>query len=78
MICYLAMSYHGTEARVAPSLQATTSFLKQGIHVFSPLIYVNQIADQMFFPDIDHRRRVIMPYLLDSLKISKGMITGDC
>ena len=75
---YLALPYHGTEEqkafRTELSLTAAAEFLRQGIHVFAPIIYVNQIAKSMQFSTQDQRRGVIMPYLLDFLKVSKGMV----
>ncbi len=71
---YLAMPYHGTEAqkaaRVALSLQAAITFLKQGIHVFAPLIYVNQIADQMSFPDLERLKHTADRYFGNDLPSS--------
>lgn len=60
--------------RYEVSLKLTTELLAQGIHVFSPLIYTRTIVEAIDFLSIEERRRVIMAYLLDFLKVSKGMI----
>lgn len=75
---YLAVPYHGTEAekkyRTEISLKATIEFLRQGIHLFSPVLYVNKIAEELNFSSLEKRRAVVMPYLLEFLKLSKGLI----
>lgn len=75
---YLAVPYQGSDEqrayRTEISLKATAEFLRQGIHLFAPIIYVNQIAKELNLPSTEERRKVIMPYLFDFLKISKGMI----
>ncbi|MBY0292967.1 MAG: DUF1937 family protein [Alphaproteobacteria bacterium] len=75
---YLAVPYHGTEEQQAYrreiSLKAAAEFLRQGIHLFAPVIYVNQIAEKLDFPSLENRRNIIMPYLLDFLQASKGLI----
>jgi hypothetical protein len=75
---YLAVPYHGTEEekryRIEISLKATTEFLRQGIHLFSPVLYVNKIAEELSFSSLEKRRSIVMPYLLEFLKLSKGLI----
>lgn len=75
---YLAVPYQGSEDekkyRSDFSLQAVTTFLRQGIHVFAPVNYVNKIAEELALPSLEERRDFIMPYLLDFLKVSKGMV----
>ena len=75
---YLALPYKGTDQeivyRIEVALQATTDFLLQGYSVFSPTLYVNRIAEALCLPSLDKRREIIMPYLFDFLKVSKGMI----
>jgi len=75
---YLAGPLKGTleqEAhRFEVSLKLTTAFLKQGINVFSPIIYTKKIAEALDFSSDEDRRCVMMTYLLDFLKVSKGMI----
>lgn len=74
---YLAIPYQGTEeqqeARTELSFTAATECLRQGIHLFAPLIYVNTIADRLGL-NLEQRRVIVMPYLLDFLKVSKGLI----
>ncbi|OJW47188.1 MAG: hypothetical protein BGO67_03680 [Alphaproteobacteria bacterium 41-28] len=75
---YLAMPYQGTEEekkyRTELSLKAVTEFLRQGIHVFAPLNYVNKIAEELALPSLEKRRGIVLPYLLDFLRVSKGMV----
>ncbi len=75
---YLAVPYQGSEEekkyRTELSLRTTTEFLRQGISLFSPVIYVNKIAEELALPSLERRREVIMPYLFEFLKVSKGMI----
>jgi len=75
---YLAIPYHGSEEQKAYrhklSLNATAEFLRQGVHVFSPVIYVNQIVEKLDFPSLEKRRTVTMAYLLNFLRVSKGLI----
>jgi hypothetical protein len=75
---YLAAPYHGTEEekkyRTELSLKATAEFLRQGIHVFAPLNYVNKIAEELAFTSLEKRRGIVLPYLLDFLRVSKGMV----
>lgn len=75
---YLAVPYQGSEEekkyRTELSLKATTAFLRQGIHVFSPVVYVNKIAEELGLSSLEKRREIIMPYLFDFLKVSKGLI----
>jgi len=75
---YLASPLKGTPEEEAyrcdVSLKLTTAFLAQGIHVFSPLIYTQQIVESLGFSSMEERRQVIIDYLFDFLKVSKGMI----
>lgn len=75
---YLAIPYHGSEEqqvyRHEVSLKAAAEFLRQGLHVFAPVIYVNQIVEKLDLSSLEKRRAVAMPYLLDFLRISKGLI----
>ena len=75
---FLSVAYHGTTEekayRHAISLKMTAECLRQGIHIFAPVIYVNQIVDEMKLPSTEERRKLVMPYLFDFLKVSKGMI----
>jgi len=75
---YLAIPYHGSEEQRAYrseiSLKAAAEFLRQSIHVFAPVIYVNQIVEKLDLPSMEKRRVVTMPYLLDFLQASKGLI----
>ncbi|MBI2707288.1 MAG: DUF1937 family protein [Proteobacteria bacterium] len=75
---YLAIPYQGSEEekkyRTEFSLKVTTEFLRQGIHLFSPVIYVNKIAEELGLSSLEKRREIIMPYLFDFLKVSKGLI----
>lgn len=75
---YLALPYRGTQEqqtyRKELSLKITTEFLRQGIHLFAPILYVNQIAEKLDLPSLDERRNIVMPYLFEFLKASKGMI----
>lgn len=75
---FLAVAYHGTTQekayRHSISLKVTANCLRQGIHVFAPVIYVNQIVDEMKLPSTDERRKIVMPYLFDFLNVSKGLI----
>ena len=74
---YLAIPYQGTEEqqieRTELSLTSATECLRQGIYLFAPIIYVNKIADRLALT-LEQRRDVIMPYLLDFLKVSKGLL----
>jgi len=73
---YLAVPYQGTEVekkyRTDLSLQAAAEFLRQGIHIFAPLIYVNKIVEELDFPSLESRRASVMPYLFEFLKVSKS------
>lgn len=75
---FLSVAYQGTDQEKAYrhdiSLKATAEFLRQGIHVFAPVIYVNQIVEEMNLPTMEERRKIVMPYLIEFLKVSKGMI----
>lgn len=75
---YLAVPYQGSEEekkyRAELSLQTTLAFLKQGIHLFAPVLYVNKIAETLELPSLEKRREVVMPYLFDFLKVSKGLV----
>ncbi len=75
---YLALPYQGTEQqkayRTELSLTITSSFLKQGIYLFAPILYVNRIADSLSLESLEERRKIIMPYLFEFLRVSKGMI----
>ena len=77
-IYYQALPYHGTEEqqayRTEISLKAAAEFLRQGIHVFAPVIYVNQIVERLDVSSLEIRRNIVMPYLLDFLQASKGLI----
>lgn len=75
---FLSVPYQGSEEekkyRTELSLKVTTAFLRQGIHLFAPLLYVNKIADELGLSSLDKRREVIMPYLFDFLRVSKGLL----
>ncbi len=75
---YLALPYHGTQEqqthRKELSLKIAAEFLRQGIHLFAPILYVNQIAEKLELPSLEERRQVVMPYLFEFLKASKGMV----
>jgi len=75
---YLAVPYQGSEEekkyRTELSLKATVEFLRQGISLFSPVIYVNKIAEELNLPSLEKRREIIMPYLFEFLTVSKGLI----
>lgn len=75
---YLALPYQGTEVQQAQrtelSLRVTVECLRQGIYLFAPLNYVNHIADRLDLPPLADRRDIVMPYLFEFLKVSKGMI----
>jgi hypothetical protein len=75
---YLAVPYQGSEEekkyRTELSLKATVEFLRQGISLFSPVIYVNKIAEELNLPSLEKRREIVMPYLFEFLTVSKGLI----
>lgn len=75
---YLAVPYQGSEEeqkyRTQFSLKAATQALRQGVHLFAPLIYVNKIADELGVISLEKRREIVMPYLFDFLKVSKGLV----
>ena len=75
---YLAGPHKGTPEqevdRIEMSLKLTVAFLTQGIYVFSPIVYSIKIAEALNFSSTEERRRVIFSYLLEFLKVSKGMI----
>jgi hypothetical protein len=75
---FLSVPYQGSEEekkyRTELSLKVTTAFLRQGVHLFAPLLYVNKVADELGLSPLEKRREVIMPYLLDFLRVSKGLI----
>lgn len=75
---FLSVPYQGSEEekkyRTELSLKVTTAFLRQGIHLFAPLLYVNKIADELGLSSLEKRREVIMPYLFDFLRVSKGLL----
>lgn len=55
-------------------LKIAAEFVKQGIHVFSPIVYSKQIAAALNIPSLEERRKVVLEYLLTFLKLSKGLI----
>jgi hypothetical protein len=75
---FLAVPYEGTAQekaeRYALSLKAASQFLLQGVSVFAPVIYINQIAENLNLSSSEERRSLLMPYLFDFLKVSKGLI----
>lgn len=75
---YLAVPYQGTdeekEYRTQLSLKAATAFLRDGHYLFAPLLYINKIGDNLQLTSLEHRRSTLMPYLLEFLKVSKGLI----
>ena len=74
---YLALPYQGSNEEKAKrthlSMQANLYFLKKGISVFAPILYVNQIAEKLECNSLDERRAIIMPYLLNFLLKCAGM-----
>lgn len=77
-IYYLAGPHKGTPEeelyRYETSLRITNEFLKQGIYIFSPIVYGKHIAKASTFTNIEERRLKFMSYLLEFLRNSKGMI----
>lgn len=75
---YLAGPHKGTpeqEAhRVETCLKLTVAFLSQGIYVFSPIVYSSKLIESLYYSSAQERRDILFPYLLDFLKVSKGMI----
>lgn len=75
---YLAVPYQGTEEqkkyRTQLSLKAAATFLRQSRYLFAPLLYVNKIGDEMNMTSLDQRRDTLMPYLLEFLSVSKGLV----
>lgn len=75
---YLAVPYNGTPEqkafRTQLSLKAAVEFLKQGIHAFAPVIYVNQIADSLGLSTVEKRRDTIMSHLFEYLKVSNAWL----
>jgi hypothetical protein len=75
---FLSCAYHGTEEQKAYRtelfLKAAAVFLRQGIHLFSPVIYVNKIVEKLNLPSLEERRDMVMPYLFYFLRVSKGLI----
>jgi len=75
---YLAAPYQGSEEqqvyRVEMCLQITAEFLRHEIHLFAPLLYTVQIMEKLQLPSLEERRALVMPYLFEFLKVSKGMI----
>jgi len=75
---YLAGPHKGTSEqetyRIEMSLKLTVGFLTQGIYVFSPIVYSVRIAEALKFASTEERRQIVFPYLLNFLKVSKGMI----
>jgi hypothetical protein len=75
---YLAGPHKGTveeeKYRFEASIYITSKFLTEGISTFSPIVYGKQIADACNFNSLEERRSKIMTYLLEFLKVCKGMI----
>ena len=75
---YLAGPYKGSpeeeDYRFDVSLKITVAFIRQGISVFSPIIYSKQFAQELNIFSLEERRKIVMDYLLIFLKASKGMI----
>lgn len=75
---YLATPFKGTpqeEAhRLDMSLTITQKFLKQGVYLFSPIVYTNPLIKTGGFLSTEDQRSIIMPYLLAFLNASKGMV----
>ena len=75
---YLAIPYKGNEEqqeyRRALSLKVATEFLRQGIHVFAPVNYVNQFFERLDPLSFEKRRDVIITYCLAFVRGAKGLI----
>lgn len=75
---YLAVPFQGSKEeehyRTQFSLKAATSALRQGVYLFAPVNYVNTIAQEFGFTSSDKRREIVMPYLLEFLRVSKGLV----
>jgi hypothetical protein len=75
---YLAGPHKGTPEeelyRYETSLRITNAFLKQGIYIFSPIVYGKHVTDAYTFASLEERRMIFMNYLLEFLRASKGMI----
>ena len=55
-------------------MKLAAEFLQQNIHVFAPVNYTSRILEKMELPSLEAQRTVIMPYLFEFLKVSKGLI----
>lgn len=75
---YLAGPHKGTleeeASRFDVSRKITIAFIKQGIPVFSPIVYSKQFVQDLNISSLEDRRKIVMDYLLSFLKASKGMI----
>ncbi|MBM3632427.1 MAG: DUF1937 family protein [Alphaproteobacteria bacterium] len=75
---YLAGPHKGTleeeTNRFNVSRNITIAFIKQGIPVFSPIVYSKQFVEDLNISSLEDRRKIVMDYLLSFLKASKGMI----
>jgi hypothetical protein len=74
---YLASPYHGTDeqqaVRTELSFIAASECLRQGVYIFTPLIYVNNVADRLNLT-IEQRKERVMPYLLEFLRRAEGLL----
>lgn len=75
---YLAGPHKGTlkeeASRFDMSRKITIAFIRQGIPVFSPIVYSKQFVQDLNISSLEDRRKIVMDYLLSFLKASKGMI----
>lgn len=76
---YLASPYAGSKDekkhRVKQVTQAAASLLEQGIYAWSPVVHNHQLVPYLKSDlSSEERRNLIMPYDLQLLKHSKGMI----
>lgn len=75
---YLSLPYEGSlkekTYRESLSLKTALSFLDQGIYVFSAVTYVSALIQGMNSPSLEKRRDLLMPYVLQFLKASQGLI----
>ena len=42
--------------------------------MFAPVNYANKIVEELELMSIEKRREIVMPYLFDFLRVSKGLI----
>lgn len=75
---YLANPYNGTDKqrqeRFEQCCKVTSYFIKNGIHVFSPIVHNHAMLETVQDWTVDERKNLILPYDFSFLGRSSAMI----